>query len=431
MKVHDRLLPNWTGLVVFGLLFSTSLLLSAQHERPSIALVETTRVAQSLASSGEFSNPFYVAETGPTAHVAPVFPAMASLVFGWSDSLQEAHPILYWAAAMALAGQVALLPYLARVVGLGWWAGLWASLLALLANRRPVAQWEGEYVALLMMILTGLVATRTPYDGSIRWGREAMIGLFFGLLILSYPIAVIVWVVFVGWDLWRARHSHTWSRTLVVVVISVSVLMPWLIRNAQLFGEPVFVRDNLGIEMAVSFNPCAGVSLFDNMLSGCFREWHPNRSPEQASLLIERGEVGYNGLQMSQALDFIAEQPRHSANLVLRRTLLFWWPSAMGDPIYELTAGPLRLQSWVVYLSTLLAFVGLALAFIRQVAVAPLLLAWMLLLPAPYFFLQFSVRYRTPMLWVTFLLAGISLHALVKGVFNPRRDPDAQSNQAV
>ena len=429
--MHERLQPNWTALVVFGLLFVASMISSAQHERPSLALVETTRVAQSLARSGDFANPFYAAETGPTAHVAPVFPAMASLVFGLSDSLQEAHPILYWAAAMALAGQEALLPYLARVAGLGWWAGIWASLLALLANRRPVAQWEGEYVALLMMILTGLIATRTPHGGSIRWGREVLIGLFFGLLILSYPIAVIVWVAFVGWDLWRARHSRVWARTLVVVAISTLVLVPWLVRNAQLFGEPVFVRDNLGIEMAVSFNPCAGVSLFDNMLSGCFREWHPNRSPEEVSLLIEHGEVGYNAMQMSQALDFIAEQPRHSANLVLRRTLLFWWPSAIGDPIYELAEGPLRLQSWVVYSSTLLAFVGLALVFIRGVAVAPLLLAWMLLLPTPYFFLQFSVRYRTPMLWVTFLLAGVSLHALVKLVVNRRRSPNAQFNQAV
>ena len=431
MKVHERLQPNWPALVVFGLLFSTSIIFSAQHERPSISLVETTRVAQSLARSGEFADPFFIAKTGPTAHVAPVFPAMASLVIEWFGSVQGAHPVLYWTAAMALAVQVALLPYLARALGVGWWAGLWASLLALLANRRPVPQWEGEYVALLMIILTWLVATRTSHGGSVRWGREVLIGLLFGLLILSYPIAVIVWMAFLCWDIWVARRSHAWARTAVVMAISVSVLTPWIVRNAYLFGEPVFVRDNLGIEMAVSFNPCAGVSLFENMLSGCFREWHPNRSSEQASLLVEQGEVEYNAGQMGQALDFIAEQPRHSANLVLRRTLLFWWPSATGDPIYELTAGPLRLQSWVVYLATLLSFVGLALTFIRQVPVAPLLLAWMLLLPTPYFFLQFSVRYRTPMLWVTFLLAGVTLHALFRAVTNQRRRPCAQSNQAV
>ncbi len=431
MKFHRRLGPKSRSLVTFSLLFATSLVLSALHERPGVSLVETTRVALSLAEQGQFANPFHSAPSGPTAHVAPVFPAAASLVFRWTDSLQDAQQVLYWAAAIALAAQVAFLPKLAHVSGLGWGAGLWAGLLALAANRRPVPQWEGEYVALLMMLVTWLVATRPGDEGGIRWGREGLIGLFFGLLLLTYPVAVIVWAAFLAWDFWKTRRSHAWGRSFVVMAVSVSVLSPWLIRNAQLFGEPIFVRDNLGIEMIASFSPCAGVSLFDNMLSGCFRESHPNRSPEQVKLLIERGEVEYNAVQMRKALAFIAGEPRHSVNLIGRRTLLFWWPSAMGDPLYELTAGPVRLQSWVLYMSTFLAFVGLAMVLIHRIAVGPLLLAWMLILPIPYFLLQFSVRYRTPMLWVTFLLAGVSLQALVKWILGRRPDGDAHSRKAV
>jgi hypothetical protein len=118
----------------------------------------------------------------------------------------------------------------------------------------------------------------------------------------------------------------------------------------------------------------------------------------------------------------VRSEPARSARLIAGRFGSFWLPSPIGDPWREVTTGGRRRESAMVFIATLLSLAGLVVVLRRRIEVGPLLAAWFLLLPLPYFVVQFSLRYRTPMLWVTFLLAGVALSASTSGWHRRARD---------
>ena len=75
--------------------------------------------------------------------------------------------------------------------------------------------------------------------------------------------------------------------------------------------------------------------------------------------------------------------------------------------------------------------VGLYAALRRRIASAPLLAAWMAVFPLVYYVVEFETRYRSPMLWVTWLLAAVTTHpkdyfapiARVTGTGGPEKRP--------
>jgi hypothetical protein len=79
----------------------------------------------------------------------------------------------------------------------------------------------------------------------------------------------------------------------------------------------------------------------------------------------------------------------------------------VGDNIEDISTATVR--SLVLYSTTLLSIPGLLLLFSRYRAGAALCLMWLGFFPIIHYIVQFEDRYRTPIFWLTFLLASLAL----------------------
>ncbi len=102
---------------------------------------ENVAIARSLAAGQGFSNPYYAAPTGPTAHAAPLYPALLGVImFALGQSTTFALAIIV--LELLLQGAtVALLPWLSK---------------SLFDDRTP------GYIGAALMILLRLVAIGPP-----------------------------------------------------------------------------------------------------------------------------------------------------------------------------------------------------------------------------------------------------------------------------
>ena len=96
---------------------------------------EMLEAAKTLAATGRLADPFGE-PTGPTAHLAPVYPALLAAEFRLFGSESPWPPRV--TAALACGLVAALLPAVARRMGLGRRTGLLAGLLFALAPAFPV-----------------------------------------------------------------------------------------------------------------------------------------------------------------------------------------------------------------------------------------------------------------------------------------------------
>lgn len=367
--------------------------------------IESQAVADSLSRTGHFANPFSY-ETGPTAHVAPVYPLyLAALMRLFPDdrSYKLAKELL---SALVASIQYAFLPLLAVGLGFPGRVGLLAGLLAIgtflwlpstALTLETQGSWEhvpsGLGLVGLCILIAHIVRERRftlPFAiaNGVAWGAYL-------LLIPSMAIVFPAWLV-VGFTL--ARRAGFARFALLSTVFLLLTLAPWTTRNLIVMGSPIWGRDNLGLELHTSNNDCAGPSFNKSMRSGCHNATHPNVNADEARKVREMGEVAYNRQQMHDALGWIRANPGRFARLSFDRFLLFWFP-----PVRARSAS---LPLWAI---SALGFVGAILAFRANRMAGCLLGAALVSYSIPYYFVQHLLRYRYPILWISFLLAAYAL----------------------
>lgn len=124
---------------------------------------------------------------------------------------------------------------------------------------------------------------------------------FGGVLLLFTPTPALIlgaWLVCL-----RVVSRRSWRQLSFLLMVPVLVVLPWLARNYRVFHKPVFLRDNLGLELAVSNNPCATFSLdLNRERTACFTSNHPNESYEEALRVRTLGEPTYNEMRLHAAM---------------------------------------------------------------------------------------------------------------------------------
>lgn len=374
---------------------------------------EAVRLGHSVYQHGEFSNPFQTLDTGPSAHTAPGFPVLVAAVYRvFGDGAAGAYALKMVEATVVLA-QIALLPIVMRALGTSLLTGLLGALIAVLGVRR-VPTWEANYLGLLLMLAT-LAAAR--YYAAIR-GKTAswrflrspqsiawVLGLVWGAILLTGPSAGAIWIAWLLLGAWVSRRHGFHYAWLPALIVPLLVAAPWEWRNYKVFHAIIPLRDSFGLELRISNNPCAKVTLFQNRHGQkCYA--HPNEDLAEAQKVVALGEAAYNRQQAREAVQWIEANPLRALSLWAQRCKLFWFP----------TAGR-QIAMWTIDVVTPLSLLGLFALSRSSRAGAILLLSFMAIYPLVYYLIQASERYRFPILWVTFGLGAAGLAALMEWIF--------------
>jgi hypothetical protein len=328
-----------------------------------------------------------------------------SLLIGCFGGGAMTSYLLQWTNVMALAIQLALLPLVAHRLGLGPAPGIVAALAWLTAGIPVAVTSEATLAGTLIVLVTCCMAMFSSTQ-RVCPARIVLTGILWGLLLLLTPVVLLV---LCAWLLSLIPSQHLSRRQkLVLAILPLVVISPWLIRNYRVFHEIVFVRDNLGLELAVSNNSCAAFSYEKNLDSGCYRARHPNENIAEVQSVQQLGEVGYNHAKLAQARSWIGTHPTRFLVLTMERFAAFWFPA--GPASDELSSR----QTLVVYLFTLLSIPGLWCVLHGRRHSALLLSLWLALFPLIYYVTQFNSRFRQPIMWVTFLLGSHVLTLLAR-----------------
>lgn len=301
-------------VLAVGLLFALAL------PQPPIKddAAEYHQLATSLAQGYGF---VYGPGQPPTAFRPPLYPVFLALLF---TVFGTAPTVVYVAQAMLYALTAASTVVLARLVvplpaaiAAGLVVGFYAGL----------AGWIGFlYLEVLLVFLvtvatlaTLLLAQRPSLLGA------ALVGALWGLAALCKAVTLVLPVLFVLLLrlVWRDRRAWA-SRAGLMLSACVLVLLPWTLRNYQVFGTVVPVSTNGGFNLFIaSFDPFT----FD-------RDDPRHQAVRVEAAAQSLNETGLDKLYFRAGLDWVVAHPDGFAARIARNILNQW-----EDPS----------EAWVMY----------------------------------------------------------------------------------
>lgn len=365
--------------------------------------IETHHIARAIVRGDGFSNPFGALPTGPSAHLAPGY---SGLLAGVYLLCGDGVTGLFIADAInsAISSAVgALLPVAALLCGtnpvVAFFAGVFYAILPPQPFTESKGDWEAAIGALLLIL--AFTSIRRQIDSPELTIKKALsVGLLSGLTCLFLPTLCPVIVGFLVILFWYkgGRLSGLPCYGLTVVIVTLALIGPWLIRNRLVFGQFVPIRDNFGLELRLSYRDKAAASLAENIQLGNHNQLHPNGSVAECVKIRALGEVEYNHGQMKVATDWIRGHPRQFIELTLRHFQLFW-----TSGIRFVLLVPFAIWGMVrVWKQNRPSFCLLSVIFALQ--------------PPFYYLTQFAPRYRHPIEWAVTTAAFIGLAAIIKSV---------------
>jgi hypothetical protein len=368
--------------------------LGMRHTPP--LLTENLRAGFTLAEKGYLGDPFS-APTGPTAHLSPVYPVIVAVADRVMGSERRAIRLLAILSALLASANAALLVALARRLRLPPASGVLAALVWMF----PFYSWielSGEHetvlttsaVLLTLWVLFGqlTLARRTRRDG-------AMLGAVTGVAVHFTPLILpMVLVAFA--TAWAARHVSISVPFLATAAITfVAAVLPYTMRNRAVMGSAFLVRDNLGLEVAVSNGDVAEPAAEDNIDAAMKR--HPYLSVDEAHRMRAMGEVAYNKSRLREGVAWIRTHPLPFLRLTAERAgyvLLFPRSNRL------LQRGLATLLAIGFYLG--LAWLWRAGERMTVAALGGAVAGYELI----YLFVQHDIRYVYPMMWIQSLVAA-------------------------
>jgi hypothetical protein len=404
----NRKVSTWSvGITLFALAFSVRLayVLIAHTSSNLLGGCEMERAAKGLAFQGDIVDA-YGPHTGPTAHVAPLYPmvlAQVYRVFGYKTF--TGNFVQQLLAILATSLGLGLLPLIARRCGLRFGAALTAGIVLAVCPFNLWVEtsgtWEQPYAALALTLLL-LVFANLHNDGWHSGWRAGLAGLVLGLSGLLNPNLLFAGGLMLASEF--ATQAGLRKRVLglgaIVLLIAAVCLAPWTIRNYCVLGGFVPVRSNFALELRIGNNPDAnGLTFIPHSESDNRRNYHPSDLTERARYQA-LGELPYMRLQQQEALDWVRHEPLRFACLTVRRFQLYWLPTSDAWSPDVSLRGPRAVFSSMVGLGGLL---GLAWQVRRGTSSRWLLVAAVLGPSAVYFITHVNPRYAYP----TFALAAV------------------------
>ena len=347
---------------------------------------EMGRVARSIAQGHGFSSP-YEGNTGPTAWEPPIYPYLMAGVFklfgiysrssAWAlFSINGLFATLTTIPIFLIANRTfseriavwsayawALNPYM------WYWSIHWL--------------WDTTFTPLILTCIFLLALELQEWRGLRGW---ILFGALFGVGALANP-TMLVFLPFCGLWIWRQRYQRGLTSLGGVVISSLvffAVLSPWVIRNYEVFGRFVFLRDDFGLQFHLGNDPYA-----DGMLMPYLQ---PNLNPIELTRFQSMGELAYAESCKQQAFAWVRANPARFAVISLKRFFYYW----NGVPRATSSLSPVDFRTSAFLATSVLAIWG-AIRVVRQKRPGAWLFAGLLLTyPAIYYFVYPHARYRHP-----------------------------------
>jgi Dolichyl-phosphate-mannose-protein mannosyltransferase len=353
---------------------------------------EAGRLASSLALGKGFHSPLF-AETGPSAWMTPVYPAILAGIFklfGVYTTLSAVMALTFNAIVSALTCiPVALIAYECLGVEQAVWAGwLWAFFPY--AVYYPMDRlWETWLATLLLALSFWLVVRR---EAKFGWKFWIGYGALWSLNGLTSPTLCAVMPFFVGYALYRVyrKKQSVILPAGIFLLVFVAGLVPWTARNYEKFHHLIPLRDGFGLSLRLG-TPGAHVHHWAQYDLG---PWHNDAEWSEFQRL---GEYGYMQREQRLADAAIEQNPKYFVVTSLRRAVFLWTGFWSFNRDY-LREEPLDLANIPVCTAfTVLALLGLVCGFRRKQLWAILFASALLFFPLVFYLTSPEDYYRRPL----------------------------------
>jgi hypothetical protein len=260
--------------------------------------IELGTLAKSLAVGHGLSSPFG-GSTGPTALLAPGYPALIALLFRIFGPFRLAAAIavmgmqlLFNVATVLLIMRVARSCFRTRAANLS--GVFWAVSLPLI--WMPTIFWE---TCLSTLLLVGVVALALDCERRSSLVRCAAMGAYCGAAALVNPALLLTFLTLLAWVAWQTGEPW-WHFSLSLLVLCV-VFAPWPLRNARVLHAFIPLRSTIGFELWVG-NRAGASGFLDESQFPLFNRWEYDQ-------YAAKGEVAYMRDKSEVAKAYIRARP--------------------------------------------------------------------------------------------------------------------------
>jgi hypothetical protein len=189
------------------------------------------------------------------------------------------------------------------------------------------------------------------------------------------------------------------------------VLSPWLVRNYEVFGRFVFIRDDFGLQFRLGNNEMSDGMLYASM--------QPNLDKTEFEKFQQMGELGYEAECRRLAFQWIRQHPERFLLISVKRFIYYW----NGVPRPTNDTSPWDLRSSLFLASSVLALWGMGRALRQKRPGAWLFAGLVATYPTVYYFVFPHARYRHPIepelfILAVFLLSEVRRNASPKAMVN-------------
>ena len=375
-------------------------------------------LGKAIAEGRGFSDPFCVG-TGLSAWEPPLYPYLIGVVFKLFGVYTQASAWILLAVNSLFSALTCIPIYLITRKTLGenvarWSVWTWA-LFPYVWYWSIHWVWDTTVSPFLLVLI--LLVTLDLEDSEVS-GRWTLFGALWGLVALANPSTISFLPVSGLWA-WHGRWKKG-KRSLGGIALASLIFFllvgPWLVRNHQVFGKWVFIRNDFGQQFALGNGDAA-------------RGWsmvyqQPNLNRGELERFKQMGELAYAEARQDEAMEFIRRDPAQWIVLTCKKIFYYWG----GIPKAADSAALTALKMSLFLLSSVLAFAGALTAVRQKRPGAWLFMLLLLVYPLIYYIVYPHARYRHPIEPEMIILIVFGISEFRSARASPARRAAAQVN---
>src|ERR1700680_1658643 len=220
---------------------------------------EMGRVGRSIALGHGFSRP-YEGNTRPTAWEPPLYPYLIGGVFKLFGIYSQASAWVLLSINSLFATLTCIPIFFIAHKTFGDRVALWSAVTWALCPY--VWYWSVHWIwdtTFPPLVLACLFLQALELQDRSGWRGWILFGALYGVGALANP-TMLAFLPFCGLWIWRQRYRRGLPSLGGVALSSVVfflVLTPWVVRNYEVFGRFVFLRDDFGLQIRLGHCPSA------------------------------------------------------------------------------------------------------------------------------------------------------------------------------